>query len=382
MAFSNGYLEVNGNLTVNAVNAIDTRGYATINVNKDKTGTVVLNGNITFETPGASAQSGEVLDSNVNVYLTGAGSSWTGNVYKEYNAAIHGNEYKTKVENLYVYLSDGAQWNATNIGTVESNLIIDASSFINNLEMNGGIINTASALKSIRIDNLEGTGGQFNLAAETDGESITATELNIGEAANNTRLTVTARGINADDITDPDTAMQSLNDKVIITTNNGATKQNVIPEGDVLGTITQDVNADGETSAVRVAENTKLASFKAVNAVAIAAWRDEVAYTQQRLDFLRDSEHPYGVWAQVYGGESTFNDAADMDLNSTTVQVGFDASLGGWVTGVAASYMEGDADMSNGSADVDGYSFALYTERRFDNGFFVNGIVLNITKKI
>lgn len=48
--------------------------------------------------------------------------------------------------------------------------------------------------------------------------------------------------------------------------------------------------------------------------------------------------------------------------------------MGGWVTGVAASYMKGDADMTNGSADVDGYTFALYTERRFDNGFFVNGI--------
>lgn len=122
LAFSNGYLEVNGNLEVNAFNAIDTRGHSTININKDQSGTVVLNGNITFETPGASAESGDVLDSNVNVYLTGDQSSWTGNVYKEYNAELDGNEEKTKVENLYLYLSDGAQWNATNIGVVASEL--------------------------------------------------------------------------------------------------------------------------------------------------------------------------------------------------------------------------------------------------------------------
>lgn len=368
LAFSNGNLEVNGNLKVNALNAIDTRGHATINVNKDKTATVVLNGNITFETPGANAESGEVLDSNVNVYLTGSGSSWTGNVYKEYNAAIQGNEDKTKVENLYVYLADGARWNATNIGTVESELITDTASFINTLEMDGGIVNTAADLESIQVDKLKGIGGQINLAAETDGENITATEINIGETADNPSLTVKAVGVNADDITNAEAAMESLNDKV----KGDVAKQNVIAQGDVIGEITQDVNAAGETSAVRVAENTKLASFKAVNAAAIAAWRDEVAYTNQRLDFLRDSsDHLYGVWAQVYGGRSTFDDA-DLDLNSTTVQVGFDTSLGGWITGVAASYMEGDADMKNGSADVDGYTFALYTERRFDNGFFVN----------
>ena len=374
LAFSNGYLEVNGNLEVNAFNAIDTRGHSTININKDQSGTVVLNGNITFETPGASAESGDVLDSNVNVYLTGDQSSWTGNVYKEYNAALDGNEEKTKVENLYLYLSDGAQWNATNIGVVASELVTDTTSFINTLEMSDGIINTASDLESIKIDKLEGSGGQINLLATTDGETVDSASVSIGSASEKTKLTVTARGITADDVTDADKAMNSLNDKVtFIDSNAAAVKQNVIAQGDVIGELTQDVNAAGETSAVRVAENTKLASFKAVNASAIAAWRDEVAYTNQHLDFLRDNDHAYGAWAQVYGGESTFDDA-DMDLTSTTVQVGFDTLLGGWVTGVAASYMEGDADMTNGSADVDGYTFALYTERRFDNGFFVNGI--------
>ena len=375
MAFSNGYLEVNGNLTVNAVKAIDARGYATVNVNKDKNATVVLNGDIAFETPGPEANSGDIIDAYVNVNLVGEDSSWTGSVYKLYPTKQEGNEDLTKVENFKLSLSDGAQWNAKLVDQSQApDGGVMAAAAVNNLELNNGIINANEGTnQQIKIDNLTGSGGQINLLATTDGENVDSASVNIGRATPDTKLKITALGITADDVNNADAAMKSLNDKVTFN-DTAASKQNVIPEGDVLGTITQDVNADGETSAVRVAENTKLASFKAVNAVAIAAWRDEVAYTQQRLDFLRDSDHPYGVWAQVYGGESTFNDAADMDLNSTTVQVGFDTSLGGWVTGVAASYMEGDADMSNGSADVDGYSFALYTERRFDNGFFVNGI--------
>ncbi|WP_295484462.1 autotransporter domain-containing protein [uncultured Succinatimonas sp.] len=377
MAFSNGYLEVNGNLTVNAVNAIDARGYATVNVNKDKNATVVLNGDIAFETPGPKANSGDIIDAYVNVNLVGEDSSWTGSVYKLYTTEQADKENLTKVENFKLSLSDGAQWNAKLVDKSQAPKggVMEAAA-VNNLELNNGIINANEGTnQQIKIDNLTGSGGQINLLATTDGEKLDSASVSIGSATENTKLIVAARGITADDVTDADKVMSSLNDKVtFIDSDAAANKQNVIAQGDVIGAITQDVNAAGEVSAVTVAENTKLASFKAVNAAAISAWRDEVAYTNQHLDFLRDTaDHPYGVWAQVYGGKSTFDDA-DLDLNSTTVQVGFDTVFSGWVTGVAASYMEGDADMKNGSADVDGYTFALYTERRFDNGFFVNGI--------
>ena len=374
MAFSNGYLEVNGDLTVNALNAIDARGYATVNVNKDQNATVVLNGDIVFETPGPKANSGDIIDAYVNVNLVGSESSWTGATYRLYPTEQANIENLTKVENFTLSLSDGAQWNAT---LPDQSRTPEASEMglgaINKLVLNDGVINANEGAKQqIKIDNLTGSGGQINLLATTDGKTVDSASIDIENATSATKLTVTARGITADDVTDTDTAMSSLNDKVKFT-NTAAGKQNVIAEGDVIGTITQDVSADGEIAAVKVAQNTKLATFKAVNAAAIAAWRDEIAYTNQRLNFLRDNDHPYGVWAQVYGGRSNFDDA-DLNLNATTVQVGFDTSLNGWITGVAAAYMQGDADMKKGSADVDSYTFALYTERRFDNGFFVNGM--------
>ena len=113
--------------------------------------------------------------------------------------------------------------------------------------------------------------------------------------------------------------------------------------------------------------------MKGVNAAALVAWRDEVAYTNQRMEFLRDNSHAYGAWAQVYGGESSYDDAS-VDLKTTTVQVGADAAIGDWVAGAAFSYMSGDADMTNGQADTDAYTLSVYANRTFDSGLFVNAL--------
>lgn len=71
VAFSEGKLDINGNLVVNVKNnAIDTRGNAIININTDGQHTTVLNGDIVFETPYTKSQSqnsGNLINSNVNI---------------------------------------------------------------------------------------------------------------------------------------------------------------------------------------------------------------------------------------------------------------------------------------------------------------------------
>lgn len=138
-------------------------------------------------------------------------------------------------------------------------------------------------------------------------------------------------------------------------------------ESDVLGAWS--VDKDGKVIAK---ENTKLASMKGLNAATLVAWRDEVAYTNQRMEYLRDNSHAYGAWAQVYGGESKYEDKAE--LTTTTVQVGADMTIGDWVAGAAFSYMTGEADLLRGDADTDAYTLSLYAERNFDSGLFVNGL--------
>ena len=95
IAFSGSELNVNGNLVVNVVNAknaIDTRGNAIININTDGKHTTVLNGDIVFETPYTG--SGSIINSNVNINLSGEESSWTGRAYQEYNVENESGGYK------------------------------------------------------------------------------------------------------------------------------------------------------------------------------------------------------------------------------------------------------------------------------------------------
>lgn len=369
VAMSQGIIKIDGNLEANGDNAIVARGDSVVLINETGSSSVKLNGDINFNYD--KATSGTKVDSIVKVNLSGEESYWNGNVVASYGTG------ETTEENMQVYgftlgLANGAQWtpNQTrNESTSPVSGLYDIA--VNNLVFEDGVINLKHGSDQVvEIENMTGSGGTINVTATTDGQNIESGSVNIKSAAKETTLAVVAQGINADDIKDAEAAMKSLNEKV--SAENGVAKTNTINEGDVNGVLTQEVAADGTTSSIQKHENTKLASMKGVNAAALVAWRDEVAYTNQRMEFLRDHEHAYGAWGQVYGGESTYE--GKVDLKTTTVQVGADAAVGDWVVGAAFSYMNGDADMHNGNADTDAYTVSLYTSRMFDSGLFVNGL--------
>ena len=370
--FSNSKVDITGNLTINAPVAIDTRGNSEININENGQSTVVINGDIHFETPGSDDNSGQYLDSKVNINLVGESSSWTGGIAKAY-AEYLGEEdmlHYTEVNSFSLTLKDGATWNAksADVSGYEDGMITDSSIVANNVNLENGVINVIDT-HDVKIGTLGGSGGAINLVASTkNGKDINSGTVTIETASSNLPVTVSLIGLTADDITDANAAMDSLNGKV---SGGQLVKTQTISEGDIKGAITQTI-ADGTGSAIKVSENTKLASFRGLNATALVAWRDEVAYTNQRMEFLRDNSHAYGAWAQVYGGESKYEDKAE--LTTTTVQVGADMTIGDWVAGAAFSYMTGEADLLRGDADTDAYTLSLYAERNFDSGLFVNGL--------
>ena len=219
LAFSNGLVDIAGNLTVNAPIAIDVRGYSTVNINQDGQGTVVLNGNINFETPGGSNNSGNIIDAYVNIDLSGPDSSWTGNVSREYPETAEGSD-TTKVTGLSLTLSDGAQWNPTIVDNWESEMggttLKGGSQSLNVLKLNDGVINVRhGADQVVEIENLTGTGGTINLTAKTDGKTVESGTVSVETTAKNTRLSVRARGITADDVDDAQSVMESLNAKLL-----------------------------------------------------------------------------------------------------------------------------------------------------------------------
>ena len=371
LAMSEGVLKVNGNLKAKAPSVITARGNSVVAINEKNLDKIIqLDGDINFNYDKSTSQTS--VDANVIVNLTNPESYWSGNTKVTWGTGKPEDASKLEVHDAKLSLSNGAQWNVSTV--IESDTSESGTQYtpLNLLNIDAGIVNlTENTTQSITIEKMTGSGGTINLLAATeDGKTIESGTVGIDSAEEGIVLAVNAVGITADDINDDEAALQSINDKV----SNGVTKTNTVAEGDIRGTISQTFDQAGEAvGEVTRQENTKLLSFRGVNAASLVAWRDEVAYTNQRMEYLRDNTHAFGAWAQVYGGESSYDDAT-VDLTTTTVQVGADATIGDWIAGAAFSYSKGDADMANGSADTDSYTLSLYTARNFDSGFYVNGL--------
>lgn len=299
----------------------------------------VFNGNlIASATAGAEGEAYSVTVDEATLTIGGANNKLTGDVSVS-NAAD-------------LTLGGNTQIQGNVLVTQNANLTLD------NATLQLGVDNTISA------QNLTSNQGTVVIGSVNEDVPTVAIQNLSGDALN-----VVASSDLGNKFSSVTEAAKSLENAVSIeNSETGGTTVNLSgEESDVLGAWS--VDKDGKVIAK---ENTKLASMKGLNAATLVAWRDEVAYTNQRMEFLRDNSHAYGAWAQVYGGESKYEDKAE--LTTTTVQVGADMTIGDWVAGAAFSYMTGEADMLRGDADTDAYTLSLYAERNFDSGLFVNGL--------
>lgn len=379
MAFSNGYLEVNGNLTVNARNAIDVRGHSLTNINQDGSGTVILHGNIAFETPGAEQNSGEILDATVNLNLNGEGSSWTGNVYRQYPKSQEGNEDLNGVHGLNVTLANGARWNPTIIQNQSDDTGYLEGIALNHLEFEDGVINLENTGHTVEVENLSGTGGTVNVATSAnDGGGFTTATLKVGSvdstAGTLPSLAVKYTGINADDLTNPEADMETLGEQSIkLTEGEHIAQVRTVEEGDIRGSVTQTVDEDGTVTGTTTAANVKLADYSSLNAMSLVQWRNEINHLTKRLGDIRAAEGTIGAWARVYGGESQWGSGNEVEMDHTTIQVGGDYRVNNhWIVGGAFSYTDSDADLAKGAATGDSYSLAAYATYMADGGSFLD----------
>lgn len=149
VAMSQGVLNINGNLEVNAPTAITTRGHSTVNINtQGKNRVVKLNGDIEFNYD--KDTSGTPIDSNVDLRLTNADSYWTG------ASKITGNPPAGKdiVTGFKLTLANGAAWNVTE------------NSFANDpLTMQGGKILAQEAVTHLKLENVQLTGAGNTILA-------------------------------------------------------------------------------------------------------------------------------------------------------------------------------------------------------------------------
>ena len=394
IAWSNGKVVINSDLTVNARNVIDARGYSDVDINPDGSHTVVLKGDVLFESP--KTDSGTFMDANVNINLVGENSSWEGNVYRD--AFEDATEEEKAVKNFHLTLKDGATWNVDNVAHFSGNSGETALLPVNRLTLNGGVINaTKSVDQKVTIETLDGKGGTLNVAAGKDAQgNLTSAKVHVNQIAEGStpKIKETYSGITADDLSaDKAADFDKLRSLTVGAADSTTAKgvevtQQVVKEGEVVGELTRTTTADGTvgdivdstvkpddgTAGGEVVEkpNTRQEAFREMAAMGALAWRHETNDLTKRMGELRDSPEGIGTWARLYGSSMDYGDQ-NLTTRSNSIQVGADADAGkGWKVGAAFSYTDSEMTYDAGSGDGDTYALAVYGTWFGENGQFVD----------
>lgn len=169
-AMSQGIVNITGNTTITAPNAILARGYASVNINKDTTAeTAKIDGNIKFDYDKGS--SGTSVDAYVDITLNGSDSYWKGNTFVSWDEKP--TESFLEVNNATLTMNDGAKWTATNI--TDNDVAEHGSRYtaLNNLNLNNGTVEIQDLTRGIIVDNVKVgdgiiTGGPLNITKQMD----------------------------------------------------------------------------------------------------------------------------------------------------------------------------------------------------------------------
>ena len=408
MAFSNSTINISAtnNIYIQGASAIDTRGNSLININADNQAQrVTLIGDVVFETPNApgdAQNSGNIINSEVNINLTSAESSWTGRAYQYYrvqngdgtytdveNVELNADPYVGNVTDFVLNMSNGATWTVTGDSFVNTANVSEGSSIIlsenaealnaQTVALNDGTISLQSTQQRMSVNSLSGTGGTVNVATSANnGGGFTTATLTVGsvDSTDGTlpSLAVKYTGINADDLTNPEADMKTLGEQSIkLTEGEHIAQVRTVEEGDIRGSVTQTVDEVGKVTGTTTAANVKLADYSSLNAMSLVQWRNEINHLTKRLGDIRAAEGTIGAWARVYGGESQWGGGNEVEMDHTTIQVGGDYRVNNhWIVGGAFSYTDSDADLAKGAATGDSYSLAAYATYMADGGSFLD----------
>ena len=371
-----------------------------ININTDGKHTTVLNGDIVFETPAypnSGNSSGSIINSNININLSGEESSWTGRAYQEYNVENESGRYELiysaeldapyycgDVTGFKMNINDGASWNMTgdsfiNNITVENGGVVNVQENVKafnvgtaadkgGITLNNGIINLQGENQQITVTELDGTGGTVNTNSLYN-------KMNIKNVDEDTAITVNGSGEIADAILGGNATAQDLAD--VVTTGTGdseksAASQITTDEGIIAGKITADVNADGKITNTVYAKNTTNLGLSNLAAINLMTWRQENNDMNKRLGELRDSKGEHGVWARMVRGEAEYESIKNQ---YNYYQIGYDEKLStdpNWTVGMFLTRTEGNSTFRTGSAENNHTGVGVYGSYLKDDGSFID----------
>ena len=365
--YSEGQLEINGNLRVEADSVITTRGDAKIVINKkNEEKNVVLVGDIVFDYDKPTSATG--VDADVQINLVGEGSSWTGNTVIAWNGQP-ADQNDLKVSEMKLGLSKGAVWTPTattsDDTTAESGVRYTS---LNSLTMDGGAVNITGNDINVTVDEMSGS-GSVNLAADLEADAEAAT--------GNLTVTIAAEGAALDvNLMNKDMTSELTADDIdakkageLMSAVEGVKTSTSVKEGMVNAAF----GIDDQNNVTYAPVNTLMQStLELATATPLAINRILMNDVRKRLGDIRTDTNTHGAWARYDGGRLSGSNDLENDFN--TVQVGYDFRPEGSSNrfGVAFSYTNSETEYARGSADMDAYSLAAYYTWLADNGAFVD----------
>lgn len=360
VSMSQGDVELNGNTFISAPDAILARGDSKVNINKDGTHIVQIDGNLNFNYD--EETSGTSVNAIINLNLSGSNSYWKGNTLVSWGSGAPSDPGKLLVENVTLNLNNGAQWIPSVIS--ESTTMESGTQYValNNLLLDGGVVTIENVEQNVVVENLKGN-GVINVATELNQDgTFNTSKLSVGSGEST--LSVNYTGINADQISNAEEAFQSL-ESAIQSEVAVVSQIQHIAEGEVNGALTN------EGGTITQAKNTKLDAFGSVAALNAVSWRHELNSVSKRMGELRDAPEGVGAWARFYGSEMEYGDQ-NVKAKNTTIQIGSDYKIGQWTVGATVGYTDGNSDYDRGSSDNEAWNFGVYGTWFADNGQYVD----------
>ena len=372
-AFSQGKIEINGNLEINAATVLSTRGGAVTKINaaNDASKTIKLNGDINFNYQKES--SGTPVQADVTINLANADSYLKGNILVNGPNIPQGYD---EVDSMKLGLANGAQWST------------DADSLVNVLTLDNGIVNiNGGKNQTVNVGVIAGSGGIVNLATTKEENTFTSGVLSIGgekympaqtRAINAPKLEINYTGITADDLNNVANDLGVLAQNIVVAegTNIGLTAKANVAEGLLKGAVSADLDtASGSSSIVtnsvkQAKESSTMTSMRNIASVAIVSWRQEDSTLSQRLGELRNSEGDQGIWVRMSRGEFEYSGAYKNQYNF--FQLGYDKAFGSWHYGAAVSHNDGQTTYDNGKGENKSTSLSLYGTWLGDRGHYTD----------
>lgn len=286
-------------------------------------------------------------------------------------------------ENSAVVFENGGTYDGhTSTASVDTVTLGNGASLINAPGSHGG--EATPAFEGLQIGSVGGTNatiananldGSMSIGTLTgSNNTIEVQTIDQGVTVNNNQSTGLVYQSLGDDADKYGTqgALQKIAD-MIQSSEQGFTAK--VADGLVDGAGQAEFNAAGEMTSMSKSESLTMSALKQFNNATLAQWRYETNHLSERLGEVRNNLGEAGAWARIYGADSKITDNVTTEVQTNTIQVGGDVTVGGnWIVGGAFSYTSMDGDISNGAADGETYTLAAYASGFFDCGGYVDVI--------